>query len=419
MPRKQWIDKKSATTFALVHRAQNDPRIHDAEASSMVFTEVAPGNRKGETKTDLEEDLGLDPTSIRDNEGEAANHGIFYDDTDYDYMQHLRDLGGNSEAQFVEAPQLQSKQKGKNKQKLEDALRDATLEDEDSDGGVKIRGGKPQLDADILPSKDLRRGTYQDQQDVPDILAGFQPDMDPRLREVLEALEDDAYVDEEDAIFGELAKDGQEVSQEAFEETGFEEDLDDGWETDDTAKPGPECTHHTDAISNGDDMSKTNSQDNGDGDWMAEFSKFKKAEKTKPGAQPSNSELQSSLMTSSSVPGERKKKRKGALTSSTGYSMTSSSLFRTEGHTLLDDRFDKIEESYAEDDVDDGVSIASSSASQGPVRSDFDSMMDDFLGGYSMSGRKRVKKGGYQSGMEQLNEIRQGLGPARVKPQKI
>jgi protein LTV1 len=44
--------------------------------------------------------------------------------------------------------------------------------------------------------------------------------------------------------------------------------------------------------------------------------------------------------------------------------------------------------------------------------------MDDFLGNYSMSGKKNVKKGKYQSGMEQLDEVRKGLGPARIRSQK-
>lgn len=44
-------DKKNATTFALVHRPQNDPKIHDEDASDMVFKEVAPPNQKvGSTK---------------------------------------------------------------------------------------------------------------------------------------------------------------------------------------------------------------------------------------------------------------------------------------------------------------------------------------------------------------------------------
>jgi hypothetical protein len=39
-------DKKNATTFALVHRPQNDPKIHDEHASDMVFKEVAAPNQK-------------------------------------------------------------------------------------------------------------------------------------------------------------------------------------------------------------------------------------------------------------------------------------------------------------------------------------------------------------------------------------
>lgn len=394
----------------------------------MVFKEVAaPNSNKIKNRNDLEEELGLDPRSVRDNEGEAAEYGVYYDDTEYDYMQHMRDLGGSTEARFVEAPQAGNKQKkGKGKQKLEDALRDANLEDDDRDsvnGGVKLGGTPGLLDPDMLPSRNLRKGTYQDQQNLPDALAGFQPDMDPRLREVLEALEDEAYVDDEDDVFGELAKDREEVSLVEFEELGFSVTSkggeDDGWETDDTAKPEKE--YNTVAVPpalDGQDVIMDGGADDRPGDWMKEFSKFKAGKKQKPAER--NSELESSVMTGSSMIGNRRKKRKGAMTSSTGYSMTSSSLFRTEGLTLLDDRFDKIEEDYAEDEMDDGVSvnISSSAASQGPIRSDFDSIMDEFLGGYSMSGKKRVKKGGFQSGIDQLDEVRRGLGPARIPSQK-
>jgi protein LTV1 len=99
-------------------------------------------------------------------------------------------------------------------------------------------------------------------------------------------------------------------------------------------------------------------------------------------------------------------------------------MFRTEGLTDLDARFEKLEERYNEDgdNMDDmaSVSAASSVASsvQGPVRGDFDSIMDDFLGSYSRSGKKHVKKGKYQTGMEQLDEVRKGLGPARIRSQK-
>ena len=406
----------------------------------MVFQELAPSQaHKVKNRNDLEAELfGSSENSalseVRDNEGEAAEHGIYFDDTEYDYMQHIRDLNagtGDGEAHFVEAIKKKDG-KGKEKMSLEDALREASLREAGSESRTSHSGGSQLLDSDILPSNELRKSTYQNQQDVPDALAGFQPDMDPRLREVLEALEDEAYVDDEEEIFGEIAKDRREVSLEEFENAGFEDAGDEaGWETDETEKPSKEYMSGDVApppVARSEDMME-DVPDHGDGDWMKEFSKFKQADKAAKNAQPqpSNAELHSSIMTGTSMTGGRRKKRKGALTSSTGYSMTSSSIFRTEDQTLLDARFDKIEEDYAEDEMnlDDGeasiVSRSSMASSQAPSlvqRSDFDSIMDDFLGGYSMSGKKRVKKGGYQSGMEQLDEIRKGLGPAKVKLQK-
>jgi protein LTV1 len=367
-----------------------------------------PNANKVKKLDDLASELGSDVERIRDNEGEAANYGVYFDDTEYDYMQHMRDLGaGGGESHFVEAPA--PKNKGKGKQSLEDALRDSSLEDR----------SEPLMDEEILPSKNLRKVTYQAQQDVPDALAGFQPDMDPRLREVLEALEDEAYVEEDDEIFGELAKDGEEIEEEDFEQGAWDEE-DEGWESDDTAKPAKE---YKDSLEAPQLVENDEREDHGDGDWMANFSKFKKDQKTKVAVAPSD--LQSSLMTTTTN-GGRKKKRKGALTNPSTYSMTSSSMFRTEGLTDLDARFEKIEERYNEDedDMDDmasmsGVSAVSTSSVQGPVRGDFDSIMDEFLGGYSMSGKKHIKKGKYQSGMEQLDEVRKGLGPARIRTRKV
>ena len=407
----------------------------------MVFQELAPSQaHKIKNRNELEAELfGPNETNalsgVRDNEGEAAEHGIYFDDTQYDYMQHIRDLNagsGNGESYFVEAATKRKDGKGKEKMNLEDALRETSLQEDHVEGEAPHNAGSTLLDNDIMPSKDLRRSTYQDQQDIPDALAGFQPDMDPRLREVLEALEDDAYVDDEEDIFGEIAKDGREVSLEEFEGAGFENAGDEaGWETDETEKPDKE--YKTECITlpgpQDPDTMIEGGLDHGDGDWMKEFTKFKKADKAAKKAQPqaSNAEMQSSVVTGTSMTGGRRKKRKGAMTSSTGYSMTSSSIFRTEGQNLLDARFDQIEEDYAEDEMDvddDGVSIVtgtSMASSQAPSlvqRSDFDSIMDDFLDGYSMSGKKRVKKGKYQSGMEQLDEVRKGLGPAKVKLQK-
>ena len=135
--------------------------------------------------------------------------------------------------------------------------------------------------------------------------------------------------------------------------------------------------------------------------------------------------------------------------------MTSSALTRTDQQTLLDARFDRMEARYAADEMleaedarfDDALSAASgatgvSKASQSSKhssfsvasgissysrasdaeapqleRSDFNSIMDEFLGGHSKVGKtgRRVKRSGPQTGMEQLDEIRSGLGPARMK----
>ncbi|EKD17887.1 uncharacterized protein L3040_004427 [Drepanopeziza brunnea f. sp. 'multigermtubi'] len=404
MPRKQWIDKKTATHFTVLHRPQNDPLIHDASASSMILNPtVALNSTKSKKIDDLASELGSELNNIRDNEGEAATHGIYYDDTEYDYMQHMRDVGsGSGDAHFVEAQTAQNKGKAK-QQSLEDALKNASLEDR----------ARMLLDDEILPSKNLRKVTYQAQQDVPDVLAGFQPDMDPRLREVLVALEDDAYVDDEDDIFGELAKDGEEIDEEEFEHGAWDHEEDGGWESDDTAKPTKD---YREAPKPTPEVVNDEREDHGDGNWLANFIK-RDQQKSSPRAAPSDA--QSSMMTTTTN-GGRRKKRKGALTNPSNYSMSSSSMFRTEGLTDLDKRFEKIEERYNED-MDDMASVSMSSTASsvtGPVRGDFDSIMDDFLGNHSMSGKKFVKKGKYQSGMEQLDEVRKGLGPAIIRKQR-
>lgn len=400
---------------------------------------------------------------LRDNEGEAAEHGIYYDDTHYDYMQHMRELGGiGGDTTWMEAPQTKTQQKAKAKPRLEDALREISLDDDDAQslggasfGGLSFAGGMARK-----PSN-----PYQNQQDVPDALSGFQPDMDPRLREILEALDDEAYVDDDDDIFEELAASGgKEVDLDEWQATSFDDAEDDGWESDDTTKPAVEYRTGKDAS----DTSQIVRQDTklpeisamqsemevpdampaaDDGDWLESFAKTKSSAATQPARkirQPADVDVASSMLSSSTQFG-RKKKRKGALTSSTGFSMTSSALARTESLSLLDARFDKLAESYMgdldeeDDEFDDTASMATattnrtnasrfsafggSQASEAPqlMPAGFDSVMDDFL--YSNAGVKgrQMKKGGTggrwgaQTGMQQLDEIRGGLIPPKVR----
>jgi len=478
MARGKFIDKKTATNFRLVHRAQNDPRIHDEDAPQMVFAEtVAPNQREqpeaagssrasqysaatGRSKIKSRRDLESEYASkVRRNEGEAANYGIYYDDTEYDYMQHMRDLGsGGGDAYFVEA---KPEKKGKQKMDLADMLRDASLNDSRSQADLSVSSNissvSDMFGEDMAPSEFVRKTTYQDQQNIPDALAGFQPDMDPRLREVLEALEDEAYVDDEEDIFNELAQDGYEVDQREWNGAGWDQDdrdpmdrfldeEDPGWETDDTIKassPKLKTKKATDedpsALPAHDEAPAP--ADASDMAYLKEFKKFKEDVKAaKPNTPAAMATDTQSFITGASAltAGGRRKKRKGAKTSTSNYSMSSSALHRTEGLTLLDQRFDKIEEEYADDGFDfpDDASMVSgmskmsglskmsgmtgmsqwSSSEAPPLRSDFDSIMDDFLGSHHTQGKRRVKKGKQQSGLEQLDEVRKGLGTPKIGP---
>ncbi|KAJ5933728.1 hypothetical protein N7454_006057 [Penicillium verhagenii] len=485
MPPRQWIDKKNASTFQLFHRSQNDPRINDPEAEDRVLHQVggpapAPAPSGASTSSskpfrslaDLQTEFNN--KAIRQNEGEAANHGIYYDDSRYDYMQHLRELGtGGGDAHFVEAKA--EKAKGKT-MRLEDALRQVSLDD----GSQSAYGASEYGDMRSNFTSYSRKPTYQDQQNVPDAIAGFQPDMDPRLREALEALEDDAYVDDDDDdVFGDLTANAEELDQGDWEDTLFDhEEEDGGWESDATEKAPVQKdssdTHIDEDVSEfnkevppgelpehdqpAPDMHPVDQQS-----WMQEFSKFKKDAKggnaPKPAAPTiAPSEQQTTASTAFTIGGTpiRRKKRKGALTNPSAYSMTSSALARTEGHRLLDDRFEKVEQLYSldeEDEYDDsmsmisgmtgatgmtGMSTASSLApslvdgnGEAVSRSDFHNVMDDFLAGWDDNTGpqakrkgvkyKRGKHGNEAIGIRMLEEVRSGLGPARFssKPRGV
>ena len=458
-------------------RRPTDDDYAYSDTGSVVSGSSKYKSQKTRQRGDLEDEFGL---NFKAHEGQAAEHGVFFDDTQYDYMQHMRDLGsGEGPVTWVEASGPQEKKKGK--QRLEDALRDMDIGgmDVQSVGGASVASSaRSLLPEEVLPSEFVKKRTYQDQQDVPDEIAGFQPDMDPRLREALEALDDEEYVDDEDDIFGELTRDGYEVERDEWEYLGeqqmFEEgegQLDEeGWESDDTiraASPPPrlqavalDLPEGEDAMPPEDPHAQLPADPTG-GAWLDEMKKFKADDKVakadaRATAPAAPSALDQSVL--SSLASGRRKKRKGAKTSTTNYSMTSSALARTDQQTLLDSRFDKIieEEDVNFDEMADdeasrlndtasmasgatGLSKASKASRYSSIsglsgvsgissysrasdaeapqleRTDFNNIMDEFLGGYSTTGKaaRRVRKGGPQTGMQQLDEVRAGLGPAR------
>lgn len=478
MPRKKWIDKNSPSTqtYQLLYRSQNDPELLKSEsAGERALFAIAQKGQASSSKhefgsqhralhlADLEDDLDFE--SMRENEGEAAEHGIFFDDTSYDYMQHMRDLGqGGGDSHFVDA--LPTKVKGKNKGqtlRLEDALRQVNLNDDNESVAPSLVDGSLSVF-----SRTTKQRALESQQDVPDEIAGFQPDMDPRLREVLEALDDEEYVDDKDEenVFGELTQDGKNNGEIDLNDFMADHVDDDGWESDVTEKapeqtkevkmPPREQDHSldrrvidTEAL----DGESTATAVAEDGDWLRDFAKYKRdsaASKKMPAAPQAGSMIAAStaqdrapsLYTLNGTP-LRQKKRKGAQTNPSAYSMTSSSLSRGDGLQLLDARFDQVEKMYKLDemdefdDMDGGASLISgmtgaskmsristaSFADAGAVRSDFNGMMDEFLGDWNKAnpgGRrkgakgKRGKNGNEAYGLQQLDEVRKELGPARI-----
>ncbi|KAG6851363.1 hypothetical protein H0H93_005761 [Arthromyces matolae] len=364
--------------FQLVHRSQRDPLIHDPDASKHVLKPVERENlKKGKSRAELEAILPDSQTNDgRLNVGEAANYGIYYDDTEYDYMQHLRTVGVQEDGVdsiLVEAPTSSKGTKAANKS-----------------SGIELRD----LPEGVLASKSELPRTYETQQAVPESISGFQPDMDPHLRQTLEALEDDAFVNDdlEDDFFADLVGGGERSSDEEVDYE-FEED--------------------------GHESSSTSIQDDDESGWEQRFAQFKQARNTMhtesdDGYDESEGGDTIGTLPAISVIGG-KKRRKGTSDAS-GYSMSSSSMYRNEALQTLDERFDQmILKQYAEDeDEDEDESISSADENEAPElitsREDFESMMNEFLNDYEILGRKMKPKLAGDTGAEKLDTIRRALG---------
>ncbi|ORY87747.1 Low temperature viability protein, partial [Protomyces lactucae-debilis] len=365
MGRRKFIDKKQATTFQLVHRSQRDAEYHNDEASARVLVPLGKGDSSDtgaratvQTKSTLEKEFG---DQVRANEGEAAEYGVYFDDTEYDYMQHLRPTG-SVDAVLLENPE--TKARGKKKEAF-------NLPDE------------------AVPSGSERPRNYQDQQAVQDSISGFKPDLDPSIREVLEALEEeeqeesvdeDAPADDSEAWFNELTAGG-----EVADAGDWDEEFDEGWESDDTAKATRPAARANKS------------------EWEQEFSQFKRAGQN---AIDEEGSVVSQAFTAASQ--GRIKHGNGSI--GTGFSMSSSALWRTEGLTLLDDRFDRIERQYdIEEEEKDEMEDYDPAK---PVRSDFDGIMDEFLGEFENMGKKGVQD--RRRNQYSLDDARNAMGRIRV-----
>lgn len=545
------FDKKKAVTFSLVHRSHEDPLFHDAEASANVLVplnkeaskeqkreqrdqrrlkkqamaEAALEERKeyeaGRVKKDtselvnhfdnakIEEELRAE--GRRDNEGEAALYGIYFDDSKYDYMKHLKSIGETRDAVFISKKDQEKKKGGK------------------KGAGLMLNAeyaqkNNIQMLKDVMPSDAMVPRNYDSEKNVPDTLAGFNPDMDPALLEVLEALEDEEYVtDQEDDgnedLFNQLLASGEADSE---EEDDFDDDYYDDYEDDmydqvsdmgddydeefekstktgpsgtislssmpsEKAKPEPEIPmrptkdgyeqpmdvpklptisdeqaraaglpelEDTDIpeVPDFGELDKKSVNDASEQDWERAFREFKidqaKAKDSagfgvrgKGGLLEEGLESEAgdglgalSVVTSmtrkTGMTNKQYRRSKGrlldqvgrraglnsvnadALTEMTGLSMSSSAVYRNKHLTMLDDRFDNVEEEYLndreEDDLNDDTLIKYGMPKSGKKkngtykqrdefdmkkeRADLENILDDFLDNHAYEGRKFYKK---------------------------
>lgn len=89
----------------------------------------------------------------------------------------------------------------------------------------------------------------------------------------------------------------------------------------------------------------------------------------------------------------------------TGFSVSSSAMHRNSQLRLLDDRFEKIEEEYADDD-DESDYV---SGEEREERADFNAILDEFLEKYEIVGKKMQPKMEGETGAAKLDSMRQGL----------
>ncbi|GAA5825454.1 hypothetical protein JCM10212_005683, partial [Sporobolomyces blumeae] len=358
-------------TFQLVHRSQRDPLIHDPEASDRVLKQVgekkrAAGGPSTSTyqayETSLESNEQGEPDStvaarpgdLTDSPfADASSYGIFFDDKEYDYLQHLRTVGqggktlGGDESFLVEAP---TKHQGKNhhKGKGKDVAlvgfqeRDMTTQPGGGGGGARF-----EMPEEALPSHPLDEVSYSNLLASKEQPGGLRLDLDPSVREVLEALDDDEYAvsdgegtDGEDEFWGGVLNGGEGEGWHGGPDEGGEEGRDDGEEDDSVEKRVERLK-----LGNGDEIDAYE----GEGEWGAvkRFNAERKRQAAVGSGDEDEDDFDSEMgdtiaeLVKSSLNRPKRGTRGPGSALGSSFSMSSSAMHRNEGLRTLDDRFDQ------------------------------------------------------------------------------
>jgi protein LTV1 len=169
---------------------------------------------------------------------------------------------------------------------------------------------------------------FESQAAIQSSISGLQPNMDPHLRQTLEALEDDAFVDDDlgDDFFGELIENGERDANDPFKH----EFVEDGSLA--SSSGGTNATGE----SNCEDKSG----------WEARFAAFQKEQQGRKAMDPSlsdgGSETGDTVGKMPEFSAHDRRRRRRETSDASGFTMSSLSIARSEGLRDLDDRFDKV-----------------------------------------------------------------------------
>lgn len=374
---------QTVTKFRLVHRSQQDPLYYDDSVPNTVLVPIEKAADKAKFRKARSAQVDqLASEKLNDGEGQAALYGISYDDSEYNYLQHLKPIGQSKGAVFLAKDSEDQRSKHKNS-KLAELL----------------------ASENMLQTEEQIKYDYQRQQDIPDEIKGFKPNLNEDLREALTALEDENYLDEEQDVdeidvFAQLLSEGKkqkELTLDEYDELNGNDDYygeyddDDDWDLDNFDEDG--------AVD--------------EGDWQKDFSKFKKKQgkvandwdsdddfsddydDEQDGASEDEDDFVGDLpdvskMKSSKSAKKKSKRSKGSKTDTSSYSMSSSAMARTEQMTIIDDKHDVLKEKYmAPEEEEDYQPFDLESE-----RDDLMDLVDDFLDNYQLENRNRriVKK---------------------------
>ncbi|KAI3641734.1 hypothetical protein MIR68_000224 [Amoeboaphelidium protococcarum] len=204
MGKKPFIDKKNARTFHVVHRSMRDPLAYDEDANQYVLKEISD-NQQRPAQDDDDHNHDDEYSELEDDSdvmvGEAAKYGIYYEDQmEYDYLQHLREVGQSQDAVLIEAPK---------KNIVPDTRTDLDLPNE-------IFASRREIDAELY------HGLKAD--DLNDNVGLREEMLDPDVRDVMEALsEAEEYQDAFDEDFIKELNAGAEDYEDGSD---FNDDLD-------------------------------------------------------------------------------------------------------------------------------------------------------------------------------------------------